>query len=177
MQQVQYAHFGTPIGRCAVAWTDQGIVGLELPNASSGGPGGRFVRRWGAVRRSDPPPWINKAIGDIVALLSGRKRSLKNVALDLDSMSPFGRRVCKAARSIPPGVTMTYGQLAQRIGSPGAARAVGRALAQNPIPLIIPCHRIVGGGGKLVGFSASGGVATKRRLLEIEGAQLSMTTR
>jgi methylated-DNA-[protein]-cysteine S-methyltransferase len=173
MLNVEYAVFASPIGRCAVAWTSRGIIGLELPSGSPEGPGDRFVRRWGAARRAKPPVSIQKAIDAIVALLRGRKRSLQNLALDLDAIGPFGRKVYEAARGIPPGTTLTYGELAERIGSPGAARAVGRALAQNPIPVIVPCHRVVGARGKLVGFSASGGVATKRRLLDIEGAQLS----
>lgn len=170
MANVEYALFDTPLGRCAVAWTERGVAGLELPDASPDGLVNRFVSRWGTVRRAKPPIAIQKVIDAIVALLSGKKRSLRSVALDLEGLGPFCRKVYEAARDIPPGMTQTYGQLARAAGSPGAARAVGRVLAQNPIALVVPCHRVVGARGQLVGFSASGGVETKRRLLQIEGA-------
>lgn len=109
----------------------------------------------------------------IAALLSGERgeaADLSAAVLDMDGIAPFHRRVYEAARTVPPGVTVSYGALAERTGAPGAARAVGQALAKNPFALVVPCHRVLGATGKLGGFSAHGGLATKRRLLAIEGA-------
>jgi methylated-DNA-[protein]-cysteine S-methyltransferase len=97
-----------------------------------------------------------------------------DIELDLEESPPFARQVYKAARKIPLGQTRTYGQIAKSAGSPGAARAVGHALGQNPIALIVPCHRVLAAGGKKGGFSAHGGCATKARMLEIEGADVTM---
>ena len=85
-------------------------------------------------------------------------------------MPALARRVYEVARTIPPGATLTYGEIAARLELPGAARDVGQALGRNPFPLVVPCHRVVAAGGRLGGFSARGGAATKRRLLAIEGA-------
>jgi methylated-DNA-[protein]-cysteine S-methyltransferase len=114
---------------------------------------------------------VRGAIDGIVALLGGEARDLSDVELDMRQVAPFHRRVYEAARAIPPGATLSYGEIAARLGEPGAARDVGSALGQNPFPIIVPCHRVVGAKGKLGGFSAHGGVKTKLRLLSIEGVQ------
>ena len=90
----------------------------------------------------------------------------------MDGVPEFHRRVYEAARAIPPGNTLSYGDIAKRVGAPGAARAVGQALGRNPFPIVVPCHRVLAAGGKIGGFSAQGGVATKRRMLAIEGARV-----
>src|SRR4029453_17011519 len=95
---------------------------------------------------------------------------LSHVALDMEQVPAFERRVYEAARRIPAGKTLSYGEIAGQLGVPGSARAVGRALGRNPFAIVVPCHRVVAAGGKLGGFSASGGVHTKRRMLEIERA-------
>lgn len=109
----------------------------------------------------------------MTALLSGEDLAAPDsVPLDLSRVPPFHARVYEVARTIPPGTTLTYGEIARRLGEPGAARAVGQALGANPFAPIVPCHRVLAAGGGTGGFSADGGVATKRRLLEIEGVHL-----
>ena len=88
----------------------------------------------------------------------------------MERVPDFHRRVYQVARTIPPGKTLTYGDVARRLGDPGAAQAVGQALGRNPFAIIVPCHRVVAAGGRIGGFSANGGAATKRRILAIEGA-------
>ena len=110
---------------------------------------------------------------DIIALLAGEPRDLADIPLDMSEVPPFHQRVYAVARAIPPGATFTYGEIAARIGEPGAARAVGQALGRNPFPPIVPCHRVLAAGGRTGGFSARGGVATKMRMLTIEGARLA----
>jgi methylated-DNA-[protein]-cysteine S-methyltransferase len=111
-----------------------------------------------------------RAIEGVVALLSGEKRDLSAIALDTTEVPEFHRRVYAVARAVPPGSTITYGEIATRLGDPTAARAVGQALGRNPFALIVPCHRVLAAGGNAGGFSASGGATTKLRLLAIEGA-------
>ena len=95
-----------------------------------------------------------------------------HVVLDLGDLPEFQREVYAVARSLPRGATMTYGEIAARVGVPGAAQAVGQAMGHNPFPIVVPCHRVVAAGGGNGGFSAPGGVDTKLRLLAIEGATL-----
>ena len=95
--------------------------------------------------------------------------------LDMASVPAFDRRVYEVARTIPPGSTLTYGEIATRLGDVGEARRVGRALGRNPFAIVVPCHRVVAAGGKLGGFSASGSIVTKLRLLTIEGAPTNGT--
>ena len=90
--------------------------------------------------------------------------------LDLDGVPEFHRRVYDVARAIPPGETRSYGEVAAALGEPGAAQAVGRALGRNPVPIVVPCHRVLAADGRLHGFSAPGGIETKRRMLALEGA-------
>jgi methylated-DNA-[protein]-cysteine S-methyltransferase len=116
---------------------------------------------------------IAQAIDGIVALLDGQARDLTDVPLDFDESVPaFHRRVYDVARTIRPGTTLSYGEIAVRVGEPDAARAVGQALGRNPIPIIVPCHRVLAANGGTGGFSAPGGTATKLQLLAIEGARL-----
>jgi methylated-DNA-[protein]-cysteine S-methyltransferase len=167
-----FALFETAIGGCAIAWSSAGIVALQLPAADDDRTRARVLRRWPDAREDAPPPFVRHAVDGVVALLSGAAVDLSTVPLDMERVPAFERRVYEAARAIPPGKTLTYGDIAARLGDPGAAREVGQALGRNPFAVIVPCHRVVAAGGKTGGFSATGGVATKLRLLEIERARL-----
>ena len=166
-----FALFDTAIGRCGIAWSGQGIVGVQLPETSDRRTRARLLRRFPDMQEGQPPPEVERAIGGIVTLLEGQPSDLSAIALDMDGVPPFQRRVYEVARAIAPGATRSYGDIAGQLGEPGAARDVGEALGQNPFPIIVPCHRVLAAGGKLGGFSANGGMATKLRLLSIEGAQ------
>ena len=157
--------FDTALGRCAVRWTDAGIASVRLPS-----PRTSLLPR--LDERADIPAEVRDAIEGIVAVLGGEARDLRAVPLDEHGIDPLRRAVYDATRQIAPGTTTTYGEIARAIGrsDPEGARTVGAALAANPFPVIVPCHRVVGANGKLTGFSAAGGLATKRRMLELEGA-------
>ena len=155
--------FDTELGRCAVRWTDAGISGVLLP-----GPAGGRVRR----RRGRGGSRVRgRAIDGIVAVMAGEARDLRDVPLDQRGIDDIRRAVYAATREIPAGSTRSYGEVARAIGRPDrGARDVGAALARNPFPIIVPCHRVVAANGALHGFSAPGGLETKRRMLELEGA-------
>jgi O-6-methylguanine DNA methyltransferase len=159
------------IGRCGIAWGARGVVGVQLPEAREPATRARLRQRFPAAREATPPRDVQRALDGITALLHGESSDLSAVALDMDHVPPFHRRVYEAARMIPPGATLAYGEIAARLGAPGAARAVGQALGRNPFAIVVPCHRVLAAGGKVGGFSANGGVTTKLRLLGIEGAQ------
>jgi methylated-DNA-[protein]-cysteine S-methyltransferase len=165
--------FPTPIGRCGIAWGDRGIVGLWLPEADERGTRGRLRRRHPQAAEAAPTDEVLAAIAQISALLSGDHRDLAAIRLDFEGVPDFPRRVYEVARTIPPGETLTYGEVATKLGDPRRAREVGRALARNPFPIVVPCHRVLAAKGRSGGFSAPGGVSTKLRLLEIEGARVS----
>jgi methylated-DNA-[protein]-cysteine S-methyltransferase len=164
--------FETAIGRCAIVWGGRGIVGAQLPEACETETRRRLLDRFPDAREASPPPNAARAKEGIAALLRGETSDLSTIALDMDAAPPFRRRVYEATRAILPGETQTYGAIAQKIGAAGAARAVGQALGRNPFALLVPCHRVLAANGKLGGFSAHGGLATKLRLLAIEGAQM-----
>lgn len=163
------ALFDTIIGRCGIAWGPRGIVGVQLPETACA-ERARLLRRFPGAAESAPPPEVRQVIGHIVALLAGESPDLRSVVLDMSGIAEFDRRVYETARAIPKGTTRTYGEIAAELGDPGAARAVGQALGRNPFPIIVPCHRVLAADGRPGGFSAPGGVATKLKLLEIEGA-------
>lgn len=119
-----------------------------------------------------PPPDVQRAVEAITSLLDGKGTDLAFVTLDMDGVPDFHRRVYEVARTIQPGSTLTYGEIAGRLGDPGSARAVGQALGRNPFVLVVPCHRVLAAHGRTGGFSANGGTSTKLTLLAIEGAQL-----
>jgi methylated-DNA-[protein]-cysteine S-methyltransferase len=171
-----FALFDTAIGRCAIAWGDRGVAGVQLPEAGEADTRARMLHRFPAAGETPPPAEVQRAIDRITALLRGEASDLSTVALDMDGLPEFHCRVYEAARTIPPGKTLSYGDVARRVGAPGAARAVGQALGRNPFPIVVPCHRVLAAGGKIGGFSAQGGVATKKRMLAIEGAPLNGAT-
>ncbi|MGI8527120.1 MAG: methylated-DNA--[protein]-cysteine S-methyltransferase [Pseudolabrys sp.] len=171
MTPYQFALFDTAIGCCGIAWSERGIRAVQFPDDNECGTRERLLRRVPNARESKPTPDVARAIDGIVALLRGDPRDLNHIVIDDAEIPEFNRRVYAIARTIPPGATMTYGEIAGRLGDPALAREVGRALGENPTPIVMPCHRVLAAGGKAGGFSAPGGVATKLRLLTIEGAQ------
>jgi methylated-DNA-[protein]-cysteine S-methyltransferase len=174
MTAVSFAIFETAIGACGIAWNERGIAAVQLPESSEEKTRTRLRRRFLGAREAPPTPEVQGAIDGIVSLLRAEARDLTAIVLDLEDLPAFNRRVYEVARAIPPGATLSYGEIAAKLGEkPEAARDVGQALGQNPIPIIVPCHRVVAANGKPGGFSASGGVTTKLRLLTIEGAKTS----
>jgi len=171
MAVLSFALFDTSIGRCGIAWGERGVVGIQLPEASATATRVRLRERFADAREGQPPRDVQRAVDRIAALLRGEKTPLDSIALDMEGVPPFHRRVYEAARAIAPGETLSYGEIAARIGAVGSARAVGQALGRNPFAIVVPCHRVLAANGKAGGFSANGGVATKRKLLEIEGAR------
>ncbi len=169
MASVGVALFDTALGRCGIAWTDTGIVGVQLPEPV-GAERARLLQRFPDAVESSPPPGVQRAAAGIAALLSGESPDLDSITLDMSAVAEFDRWVLEATRRIPRGTTRTYGEIAAQIGDPAAARAVGQALGRNPFPVIVPCHRVLAAAGRPGGFSANGGVATKLRMLAIEGA-------
>jgi methylated-DNA-[protein]-cysteine S-methyltransferase len=163
----RYCVFETALGACGIAWSDRGLTQVRLPEPDAAGVERRLRKRSGASA-SDPAP-VADVIAEIRRYFAGGRVEFTSVALDLSGADPFDRAVYDAARSIGWGRTTTYGELACQIDAPEAARDVGQALGRNPLPLIVPCHRIVAKGKGLGGFSAPGGVATKIRLLRLEG--------
>jgi methylated-DNA-[protein]-cysteine S-methyltransferase len=161
--------FDADIGRCGIAWTGEGIAHFTLPKADDATLLHELRERFGGGPVEAPPPEVSDAIRRIQAHLAGALDPLDGLRLDLTGATPFARRVYEALREVGPGVVVSYGQLAHLVGSPGAARAVGRAMATNPIALLVPCHRVIAASGQLTGFSAHGGLDTKARLLALEG--------
>ena len=162
--------FNTALGWCAVAWSDRGIVGLQLPEADQDRTRDRLRRRHGGSLNAEPPPSVQRAIDAVQRLLEGQRVDLADVPLDLQQVPALHQSVYAIARTITAGATLTYGDIAARLGDPLLARAVGQALARNPVAIIVPCHRVLAAGGRSGGFSAGGGVSTKLRLLAIEQA-------
>lgn len=171
MSDLEFTLFDTAIGRCGIVWSRQGVVGVRFPERDDTATRNRLLRRFPAAREAVAPAAIQSAIGAIVALLAGERRDLSSVPVDLQNASDFNRRVYDIARGIGPGTTLTYGEIAARLGDRMLARDVAQALSENPCPIIVPCHRVMAAGGKTGGFSAPGGVRTKLRLLSIEGAR------
>jgi methylated-DNA-[protein]-cysteine S-methyltransferase len=157
--------FETELGRCAVRWSETGITGVLLP--TTGGRPGPALEDGVEV-----PQFVRETIAGIQAVMAGEARDLRAVPLDERAVDDWRKTVYAATREIPAGSTRGYGEIAKAIGRDDfeGARDVGAALARNPFPVIVPCHRVVAANGALTGFSAPGGLKTKRRMLELEGA-------
>jgi len=171
MTGIRYALFATAIGQAAIAWGEHGVMAVQIPAASESQTRMRVLRMFPGVSEESPPAAVQSAIDRITDLLDGKPADLSSIVIDTAQVPEFHRRVYAIARGIPPGHTLTYGEIAERLGDPAAARAVGKALGENPFPIVIPCHRVLAANGKLGGFSAPGGTATKLKLLRIEGAE------
>jgi methylated-DNA-[protein]-cysteine S-methyltransferase len=171
-----FALFETAIGCCGIVWSPRGIAGVQLPEKSVRATRSRLMRRFPSALEAAPPPDVRRAIDDIGRLLQGEPIELTHVTLDNEGVLEFNRRVYDVARGIGPGATLSYGEIAERLGDRSLARDVAQALSHNPFPIIVPCHRVLAAGGKMGGFSGPGGVRTKLRLLSIEGAQYGEPT-
>ena len=168
-----FALFDTAIGRCGVAWGDRGLVGMQLPEADDARTRARLLQKAPGAQEITPPADVQQACDAMAELLSGEATDLSFITLDMDRIPAFNRSVYDIARTIAPGETLTYGDIATRIGDKLLSRSVGQALGQNPLPIVIPCHRVLAANGKTGGFSANGGVTTKFRMLAIERARIA----
>lgn len=179
------SYFDTALGVAGIGYTERAVVAVQLPEATVEATRRRFGRRLTdatEVELPDRPPESTAdgqagadrfavgrdAIARIQALLAGEDVDLDPVPVDVTGSSDFNQQVYSVVRMIGRGETLTYGEVARRVGEPGGAQAVGRAMGANPVPVIIPCHRVVGANGQLIGFSANGGIETKRRMLLAE---------
>ena len=170
-----FALFDTAIGRCAIAWGPGGILGVQLPESREAETRARVLRQHPGAHEARPPADMHSAMDAIVALLRGTHVDLSAAPARHGRRAGLPRRVYEVARTIAPGETLSYGDIADRLGSRGLARAVGQALGRNPFPIVVPCHRVLAAGGRVGGFSASGGITTKLRLLAIEGRARAAT--
>ncbi|MFD1815304.1 methylated-DNA--[protein]-cysteine S-methyltransferase [Rhodococcus gannanensis] len=171
---LRFALFDTALGRCGLVWGDGGIVGFQLPEETDDRTLERLRECFPDAAEHVLDSTVDAVARRVTALLAGTEDGagssddLTDVDLDLTGLPDFDRRVYAVTRAIAPGHTRTYGEVAAALGSPGAAQAVGQALGRNPIPVIVPCHRVLAADGAVGGFSASGGTVTKRALLAAE---------
>ncbi len=170
-----YSIFDTGIGRCGIAWGYSGIIGVQLPEAREIETRKRLFQLYPDAREMRPSMNIEMAIEGVVALLRGDPSDLSDVTLDMTGIHAFNQRVYELTRAIPRGETRTYGDIATRLGTPGAMHSVAQAIAKNPFMIIVPCHRVLEAGGYADKISPKGGVISKRRLLSIEGAGAGAT--
>ena len=170
----RYCIFETAAGFCAIAWSELGVVRFQLPSKSAEAAERRLLRRAPDAMLGEPRAEISEAIDAAKRYFAGEETDFSRVRLDLRDKDPLFRQIYEAARRIGWGRTTTYGALTKDIGAgPEVARDVGTAMAQNPVPLIIPCHRVLAAGGRIGGFSAPGGAATKIRMLKLEGVRVA----
>lgn len=165
----RYALFDTRVGPCGVAWSEHGLTRLQLPESDRNATEKRLKRNSAGSRPEAAPLDVGQVIRQIQQYLAGERIDFSAVVIDLIGAKPFDRSVYESARAVLWGETASYGELARQIGSPGLARAVGQALSRNPIPIIVPCHRIVASGNRIGGFSVFGGIFAEEQLLSLEG--------
>lgn len=167
----RYCLFDTEFGLCGLAWSERGLTHVQLPEADAAATRARLEKR-GAVE-GEPPEAVAGALERLRAYFAGAETDFADLAVELPAATgDERRRIYDAARALRWGETASYGEVARRAGLPGGARAVGQAMAANPLPIVIPCHRVLAAGDRLGGFSAYGGVLTKERLLVLERARL-----
>jgi len=168
-----YLIFETASGFCGIAWSNVGITRFQLPTKSAEAAQRLLSRRVPGTTPGAPTPAVVEAVAAVKRYFEGEKTDFSDVELDLDDQDAFFKQIYAAARQVGWGHTTTYGTLAKQLGTdPETARDVGQAMATNPVPLIIPCHRVLAAGGKVGGFSAPGGATAKMRMLELEGVHV-----
>jgi methylated-DNA-[protein]-cysteine S-methyltransferase len=165
-----YTTFDTSVGRCGIAWSEAGIVGVQLPEARELDTRRRLLQQYPEAREWRPPAEVQFAIDGIVALLNGKAVDLADIPLDTYDIPEFNCRVYEAIRRIPRGETRTYADIAIHLYVSGAINAVSNAVARNPFAILVPCHRALVTVGQTSGFAGNAGIVTKQRLLSIEGA-------
>ncbi|MET0657432.1 MAG: methylated-DNA--[protein]-cysteine S-methyltransferase [Steroidobacteraceae bacterium] len=174
----RYFVFATASGFCAIAWNDVGVTRFMLPTASAEASERALLRRLPNAAAGTPAAEIMDVIALAKRYFAGECIDFSAIRVDLASADELFRAIYAATRRIEWGHTTTYGALAKELGyGPESARDVGQAMARNPVPLIIPCHRVLAAGGKIGGFSAPGGAATKLHMLELEGVRLEQPQR
>jgi methylated-DNA-[protein]-cysteine S-methyltransferase len=167
-----YTIFETVTGFCAIAWNEVGITRLQLPVKSAEAAERLMLRRAPGAEHAVPSPPVNEAVAAVKRYFAGEETDFSRLKLDLDGQDEFFKQVYAAVRLVKWGQTTTYGAIAKELGAePQVARDVGLAMARNPIPLIIPCHRVLAAGGKIGGFSAPGGATAKMHMLGLEGVR------
>jgi methylated-DNA-[protein]-cysteine S-methyltransferase len=174
--QANHHHlFDTAIGECGVAWNMRGLVGVQLPEKDRGATELRLAVKCHSTNAAEVPPWIQSLVASIQRYLAGQPVDFSSIAVDLDGIDGFRQRLYAALRSVGFGRTTTYGELAKELDLAGweGARDVGEAMGKNPMPIVIPCHRVLAAGNKIGGFSAYGGTTTKQKLLALEGVDLN----
>lgn len=169
---VQFTLFPTALGACAIVWGGAGLTGVFLPGPSESATRASIARRHPAALEAAPKGAAADAVERIQALMNTGEADLDPIVIDLSNSPDFDRAVYAVAREIPPGRTMTYGEIARRVGEVSDSRRVGQALGRNPWPIVVPCHRVLGADGKAGGFSAPGAVDTKIRMLNLERARV-----
>jgi methylated-DNA-[protein]-cysteine S-methyltransferase len=168
-----YYVFETTMGFCGIAWGDAGVSRFQLPAKTAEAAERLMRRRAFGAEPGAPPESIAAVIEAAKRYFAGEEMDFSQVQVDLAGQDAFFAQIYGALRQVGWGRTTTYGALAKEVGaSREAARDVGEAMAKNPAPLIIPCHRVLAAGGKLGGFSAPGGSTTKARMLELEGVHV-----
>ena len=171
-----YHLFDTTFGTCAIAWSEAGLTRMQLPAPTRSKTEARIRSAGGEPSGMPLPGFAEEAVTAVKSYLGGKDAPLDTLRLDDSFVTSFNASIYRALRRIPRGATVTYGDLAKQVGQPGAARAIGAAMRQNPWPVIVPCHRVLASGGKMGGFSAPGGKATKERLLALEGVEFGDPT-
>jgi methylated-DNA-[protein]-cysteine S-methyltransferase len=170
-----YTIFDTMIGRCGIAWGDSGVIGVQLPEAREIETRRRLFRLYPEARELRPPLNVELAIEGIVALLRGEAADLSEVMLDMTGIPAFDARVYQFTRTIPRGETRSYGEVAAGLRASGAVHSVAQAISRNPFMIVVPCHRVLEAGGYADKISPNGGTISKRRLLSIEGANMTFS--
>lgn len=168
--------FETPIGPCGIAWRGAKVIGVEIGDTDEKETRYRLGERVGeqfSDAQADVPAFVSAAIEKVRALLDGGSPDFSQTPLAFESLPDLNRQVYEIILELKAGETTTYGAIARRLGDVSLSQAVGYALGKNPFPIIVPCHRVLGSNGKVGGFSAAGGTATKLKLLNIERAKIS----
>jgi methylated-DNA-[protein]-cysteine S-methyltransferase len=163
--------FETRFGFVGFAWSEGGLTRLLLPDRRAAIER-RLDASAGSVQENELPSAVATLVADIKRYFEGEEVSFDHVAVDLDGVDAFRSSIYQETRQLGFGETTNYGELARRAGHAGMARETGQALGSNPVPLIVPCHRILAAGARIGGFSAPGGASAKEKMLALEGVRV-----